>query len=172
MWEDGRTVGPQERDCEGRYAAIVPYVKQGARVLDFGAFTGYFSHRLADERAAQCVAVAPEVLPYPGVTTIAERLTVAELRALGQFDVVLALSVLHHLDPWTDYLDALLEAAPTVIIETVHPDETFNHCPPEKVRAIADGVFGPMLCRTPGYQTDLLRLTILAKGRLIAAGGH
>jgi SAM-dependent methyltransferase len=172
MWMDGRTVGPQERDCEGRYAAIVPYVPEGARVLDFGAFTGYFSHRLADERSADCVAVAPEVLPYPGVTTISGRLDVDGIRALGTFDVVLALSVLHHVDPWQDYLKVLLDAAPTVIIETVHPAETFNHCAPEKVKAIAEGVFGPILCRTAGYQTDLLRPTVLAKGRLVAAGGH
>jgi len=171
LWQDGRTVGPQERDCEGRYDAIVPYVPEGARVLDFGAFTGYFAHRLADQRNADCVAVSPEVLPHPNVTIVPRRLSVYGLHALGHFDVVLGLSVLHHLDPWQDYLTALLAAGDTVILETPHPDETFNHCPPDKVKAIADAVFGPILCRTPGYQTDLLRPTILAKGRLVQPGG-
>jgi len=171
MWENGQTVGPQERDCEGRYQAIVPYVAQGARVLDFGAFTGYFAHRLADERDARCVAVSPEILPHPKVETIRGRMDVDGIRALGQFDVVLALSVLHHLEPWEDYLDALVKAGTTVIVEVPNPDERFNHCPPEKVDAIWAAVYGPVLCRTPGYQTHLLRPTILAKGRLTAAGG-
>jgi cyclopropane fatty-acyl-phospholipid synthase-like methyltransferase len=171
MWKDRQTVGPQERDCEGRYQAIAPYVAEGARVLDFGAFTGYFAHRLADERAATCVAVAPEVLPHPKVTTIADRLDVDGIRALGKFDVVLALSVLHHLDPWEDYLKVLLDAGDTVIVEVPHPDERFNHCPPDKVHAIAAAVYGSHLCWTAGYQTQLLRPTILAKGRLARPGG-
>jgi cyclopropane fatty-acyl-phospholipid synthase-like methyltransferase len=170
-WQDGRTVGPQERDCAGRYQAIVPFVAEGARVLDFGAFSGYFSHRLADERAARCVAVAPEVEPYPGVTVVKQRLTVDGLKALGHFDVVLALSVLHHLDPWEDYLSVLCSQGDTVIVEVPHPAERFNHCPADKVEAIAAAVYGPVLCRTPGYRTDLLRPTILAKGRLGLPGG-
>ena len=166
MWQNGQTVGPQERDCEGRYAAILPYVKQGARVLDFGSFTGYFSHRLADERGATCVAVAPEALPYPGVTAVNGLLTVEALRALGRFDVTLGLSVLHHCNPWRDYLSALLDSADTVILEVPHRDERFNHCPAAKVAEIADGVSGELLCLTAGYQTDLLRPTVLAAGRL------
>ena len=171
MWKDGRTVGPQERDCEGRYAAILPYVPEGARVLDFGAFTGYFSHRLADERNATCVAVAPEALPYPGVTALQQRMTVSDLRALGRFDVTLGLSVLHHCEPWRDYLSALYESADTVIIEVPHPDERFDHCPAEKVAAIAKEISGPVLCLTEGYQTSLLRPTVLARGRLAPPGG-
>ncbi len=166
MWKDGQTVGPQERDCAGRYAAILPYVQQGARVLDFGSFTGYFSHRLADERAAICVAVAPEALPYPGVTAITRLLTAEELRALGKFDVTLGLSVLHHCDPWRDYLSALCDSARTVIVEVPHPDEQFNHCPAGKVAQIADEVSGEVVCWTAGYQTGLLRPTVLVRGRL------
>jgi hypothetical protein len=171
MWKDGRTVGPQERDCEGRYTAILPYVDQGARVFDFGSFTGYFSHRLADERSATCVAVAPEALPYPNVTAVTRLLTVEQLKALGKFDVTLGLSVLHHCNPWQEYLSALVESAETVIIEVPHSEERFNHCPADKVAAIADAVYGPVLCRTAGYQTDLLRPTVLAKGRLRPPGG-
>lgn len=170
-WVDGRTVGPQERDCAGRYQAIVPYVADGARVLDFGAFSGYFSHRLADERSARCVAVAPEVEPYPGVTVVKGRMDVAGIRNLGRFDVVLALSVLHHLDQWEDYLDALCAAGGTVIVEVPHPEERFDHCDAEKVEAIAAAVYGPTLCWTAGYRTDLLRPTILVKGRLAGSGG-
>lgn len=171
MWENGQTVGPQERDCEGRYAAIAPYVADGARVLDFGAFTGYFSHRLADERNAKCLAVAPEALPYLGVTAIRERMTVEGIRGLGRFDVALGLSVLHHCDPWIDYFDALCDAADTVIIEVPHRDERFDHCAAEKVADIADTVAGSVLCLTAGYQTALLRPTVLVKGRLAAPGG-
>lgn len=172
MWKDGRTVGLQERDCEGRYAAILPYVPEGARVLDFGAFTGYFSHRLADERNATCVAVAPEALPYRGVTAIPEVLSVNDLRRLGRFDVTLGLSVLHHCEPWRDYFDALCDSADTVIVEVPHPDERFSHCPADKVADIAGGVAGSVLCLTAGYQTALLRPTVLVKGRLAAPGGY
>jgi hypothetical protein len=171
MWENGQTVGPQERDCENRYLAIAPYVPEGARVLDFGAFTGYFSHRLADERNARCLAVAPEALPHYGIETINRTLNAEELRALGRFDVALGLSVLHHCEPWQDYFNALCDAADTVIVEVPHRDEWFHHCPADKVRAIADGVQGPVICETLGYQGVLLRPTVLVKGRLLQPGG-
>lgn len=166
LWQGGQTVGPQERDCAGRYAAILPFVPEGARVLDFGAFTGYFSHRLADERSATCVAVSPQALDYPGVTAIKQDLSADGIRALGKFDVVLALSVLHHVRPWRDYWTALLEAAPTVIVEVPHRDETFNHCPDRQVKELAEEVTGTVLCETAGYQTGLLRATMLAAGTL------
>lgn len=171
MWVDGATVGPQERDCAGRYAAILPFVKEGARVLDFGSFTGYFSHRLADERSASCVAVAPEARAYPGVVAISSNLTADGIRALGTFDVVLALSVLHHVRPWRDYWSALLDAAPTVIVEVPHRDERFGHCPTGQVLELADGVTGRVLCETAGYQTGLLRRTMLVAGNLTVPGG-
>jgi hypothetical protein len=172
MWIDGETVGPFERDCVGRYEAIRPYVPRGARVLDFGSHYGYFSHRLADELDARCLAVAPQAVIARGVEVWNGLATVDDLRGFGQFDVVLALSILHHVRPWRDYYTALLEAAPTVIVEIPHPDERFPHCPDGQIAELAQDITGPILCRTPGHVTDLLRPTILAKGRLIAAGGH
>jgi SAM-dependent methyltransferase len=172
MWVNGQTIGAQERDCEGRYHAIAPHVPEGATVLDFGAFTGYFSHRLADERNAKCVAVAPEVLPYPGVTIVKDKLTPDGIRQLGKFDVVLALSVLHHLNPWRDYYEALADAAGVLIVEVPNRDEPFDHCLPEKVRDIHDSVKGDILCLTAGYRTDLLRPTVRVTGRLRMPGGN
>jgi hypothetical protein len=172
MWVDGETVGPFERDCIGRYEAIRPYVPQGARVLDFGSHYGYFSHRLADEVDARCLAVAPQAVIAKGVEVWNGLATVDDLRRFGKFDVVLALSILHHVRPWRDYYAALLDAAPTVIVEVPHADERFSHCSDSQIAEIATEVSGPVLCWTDGHLTNLQRPTRLAAGRLRRPGGN
>ncbi|AEK09402.1 methyltransferase [Mycobacterium phage LittleE] len=161
-WVGGKTVGKGERDAAKRCDAIIAYLSRhgfedDARVLDLGAYSGYFSHRLADRFGFRVVAADdnPDLHPGRNVQVINRRLTPDEIRALGHFDAVLCLSVLHHQPNWRDYLTALQDVGDHLLIETSHPAE---HLPSARaqdqaadiesaVRAIASGI----VAYTPGY---------------------
>ena len=69
---------------------------------------------LAEDFGASCTAVDDyEDWFLPGVTVINERLTADQLARLGSFDVVLGLSVLHHVLDWRRYLDAYSPPEPS-----------------------------------------------------------
>ncbi|WP_306365456.1 bifunctional 2-polyprenyl-6-hydroxyphenol methylase/3-demethylubiquinol 3-O-methyltransferase UbiG [Nocardia sp. CC227C] len=162
-WVNGREVGTGRRDAAGRYKAIADYLgddMRGFHVLDLGAYNGYFSRRLAEDFGAHCVAADDYVglTDAPGVKAVRKRLSMPELTSLGSFDVVLCLSVLHHLPDWRAYLDALVSMAPLVFIETAHPDEVLPkakaHGQSREIEAAVDalaGAHGTMLAFTPGH---------------------
>lgn len=159
VWRDGKELGAGKRDAAGRFAAIAEYLgaARGFTCLDLGAYGGYFSARLADQFGAKCTAVddSPYLIEAPGVKVINQRLTPAEIRNLGQFDVVLCLSVLHHLKSWRATLNALLDAAPVVFTETAHPDENLpkaaNHKASAQIHAALEQAGAIVLTQTPGY---------------------
>lgn len=114
-WVRGRVVSRGVRDCEGRWAMIRPLLARYRRpftVLDLGANLGYFSLRTCEE-FPEATAVAVEGDGYgmalsdnlvnngqPRVLGLRRNVTQADLGALGScehFDVVLALSVAHHI---------------------------------------------------------------------------
>ncbi|MFC4124921.1 class I SAM-dependent methyltransferase [Nocardia rhizosphaerae] len=158
-WVDGREVGTGRRDAAGRYTAIAEYLDDARdfTVLDFGAYGGYFSARLADERNATCTAVddSEHLTGGPKVVPINRRLSAAELLDLGPCDVALCLSVLHHLPDWPDYLDALTTIAPLLFVETAHPSERLPkaraHGDSAKIAAAVEGLGGKVLTTTPGH---------------------
>lgn len=164
-WRDGREHGRGRRDAAGRFDAIAEYLgdRRGFTVLDFGAYGGYFSARLADQFDADCTAVddSKYLTEAPGVTTIRDRLTPAEIRKLGDFDVTLCLSVLHHIPKWKDTLAALLDSAPIVFVETANPDETLPKATAHKhsaaIAAAIEEAGGVELTRTPGYDASQTR---------------
>jgi len=127
LWINGKQVSQGVRDTENRYLAIANYLAGQTEftVLDFGAHIGYFSRRLAAEFGAACTAVDdhPRLEPTDGVQVINERLTAGGIRKLGKFDVVLCLSVLHHVPQWRAVFKALRDAGRIVFVETAHPDE-------------------------------------------------
>lgn len=160
-WADGKTIGTGQRDADNRAGVIVDYLDRhgygkGARILDFGAYTGYFAHRLADQLGCSCVAVDNHtgLKSSPRVEVINEHLTPQQIRKLGKFDAVLCLSVLHHLPNWQAYLDAFRKSD-VVFVETSEPAE---HLPKaaahsdaatikETVKKLATGI----LTHTPGF---------------------
>jgi SAM-dependent methyltransferase len=87
--------------------AVLARVPAGARVLEIGAHTGFFSHAL---RARGCRVTALEVDPRAAshAAAHADRVVVGDVedpavraRVGGPFDVVLLMHVLEHLvDPW------------------------------------------------------------------------
>jgi hypothetical protein len=92
------------------------------------------------------------------------RLSGPEIRKLGSFDATLALSVLHHVHPWEEYLAALLDTAPLLFVEVPHPRETLKGARYGKLRAIHDRVvsMGPTIYRAGGvYDPTLLRPLVM-----------
>lgn len=129
LWVAGQEVGAGLRDCNGRYQALATYLRKISmrprRVLEIGAYTGYFCRRLAEDFGAQCIAVDDHrgLEAYPGVEVIKARLDPLAISSLGRFDVVICMSVLHHHNNWHDYLTALLQAGDVLFIETANPLE-------------------------------------------------
>ena len=132
----GQVIARGYRECAARYSLVVRGLGRlrPHSVLDFGAAGGYFSFRMARELGAAVTAVddSPELIRTAKangdkrVKIVSRRLALEELTALGCFDVVLALSVLHHVSPWPDYLRALRRAARRLlIVELPDPTEKF-----------------------------------------------
>lgn len=125
-----RGVGP---DCPSRYAAISKVIgkyNRPIKVLDIGASNGYFSLRIAYDYKALCVmADVSDRLKdictlndkVPNIVYFKKAMSLDDLKKLVKeehFDVVLALNVVHHMEPWKDILDCIFELGDTVIIET------------------------------------------------------
>lgn len=166
-WMRGRRRAAGTRDCAGRYDAIARQLagRSGFTVLDLGAHAGYFSLRLAEQFDARVTAVddwpglSRAVAGEPRVTAVPRRLTPGQVRGLGPFDVVLALSVLHHIPDWPGMLDALREAAGVLMIETPDPAEVLPkavaHGP--ELAAAVYALPGEVIAWTPGHRSRILR---------------
>ena len=176
QWDKGQEVGTGTRDGNERYEAIRNYllandIGDNPTVLDFGAWNGYFSRRLAEDFDAHCTAVddTPELEPYPGVTVINRRLAADEIT--GPYDVVIAMSVMHHLENWRQYLDAFLAAGKVVFLEVAIPDENLPKAKAHNnskaiMRAVkAKKLGGTVIAETPGYDFSHLRPLIVIDQR-------
>lgn len=135
IWIRGRCVSRGRRECAERFELIAAFCRQYQRpftVLDLGANLAYFSVRLA-ETFPGCTAVACEGIygdwtreileenGNPRVILLHHTFRLADLRALADvehFDVVLALSVVHHLDgPFAESLPVLRSLGDHLILE-------------------------------------------------------
>lgn len=108
-----------------RIDVIAQFVDSPRRILDFGALSTATAHKLVDRFPAD-VLVVDDTISTPSsdrIHVIGERMTPAGIKKLGRFDVTLALSVLHHLTRWRQYLAALQHSAPLLFVETAHPSE-------------------------------------------------
>lgn len=152
----------QRRNSADRLAAITEYIGNtpGIKVLEFGALDGWFSQQLTEKLAADCTVVDDNP-NLSGANVINKRLTATDIRKLGSFDVVLALSVLHHVPQWKSTLNALLNAAPVVFIETAHPDETLpkavNHSASAQIVKAVEDAGAISITQTPGYDSRFTR---------------
>ena len=155
----------QRRNSDARFAAITEYLgdARGFTCLELGALDGYFSKRLTAEYDAVCTAVDDNPL-LEGARlhrVINARLAPADIRKLGEFDVALCLSVLHHLRDWRATLNALLASAPLLFIETAHPDEVLpkagNHRASAKIHAALEEAGAVAIAQTPGYDQRFQR---------------
>lgn len=128
IYINGEETGQCQRPCSERYAIIKNYLsyERPISVFDLGANFGYFSFRLAEDFDATCVLVdtkpVEKILRKNNKKTIwlNKRITPEELQKLSlceSFDVVLALSVLHHFDNWKLAVDSLRALGKILIIE-------------------------------------------------------
>lgn len=130
-WHDGMVLAAGERDCADRYEPIrelLAGVDGLDTVLDLGANSGYFSARIADDfLAAHVTAVDPRPelrqAASDRITVVQHRMDAAAVRALPRHDVVLALSVLHHLPDWRQALGWLRACRRWLVAEVPHPGE-------------------------------------------------
>jgi SAM-dependent methyltransferase len=125
-------------NCAARYEALRPILEQYNRpitVLEIGANHGYFSLRIAHDFDSSCVMIdfTERLLDICKLNTdrhniihLKKCLTLDEIVKLSQtehFDVVLAMHVLHHMNPWQEYLKAIFHLGDNVIIETPPADD-------------------------------------------------
>lgn len=143
LWIRGRLQQRGYRECAARWTMIRAALASLPRpftVLDLGAASGYFSYRLAETFGARCRAVEPadtrDTLRIerknknPLVRWDRRRLGPGDLPALGSFDVVLALSVLHHHRDWRALWAALRpQARALLLVETPHAGEQLRSAP-------------------------------------------
>lgn len=108
-WLNGECIAKGTRDCAGRYELIKPVCKYGYSVLDLGANMCYFGLRLIED--FDCSVMAFEFNSFEmrqahvkknntnQLMLLNRKLSLADLNILYsfcKFDLVLALSVLHH----------------------------------------------------------------------------
>ncbi len=136
-WIRGKVVARGERECEHRYSVIKSFLQEYRRpftLLDVGANIGYFSFRIAEDFPdAIVVAVEghPRFLPKllevakkndrDNVIIIGKKLAVEDISRLAElehFDVVIGMSVIHHIyhDP-IEALEAFSKLGDNLILE-------------------------------------------------------
>ena len=138
IWINGAVDTPGIRECANRYEHIRAIAAQYERpftVLDVGANLGYFSIRLTED-FPNCRVVAIEHLYSKWlidvlaanntyrIVLLDHQFTVDDLKRLGEvehFDMVLAMSVMHHFDQdWGSILAAFRQLGDVLIAETAH----------------------------------------------------
>jgi hypothetical protein len=142
VWIEGKRYMQGARECVYRYQILREFFSQFRRpvkVLDIGANMGYFSIRLAEEFPGcfvLCEASGPEehclrkllqINQTHNALLVRKPITCADIVHWAQvehFDVILALSVIHHFDePYSMVLDALTKLGSHLIVEVPRPGE-------------------------------------------------
>lgn len=132
VWRDGHAVTAGERDCAGRYdvvRGVLDGVPEPFTMLDIGAHSGYFSVRAAEDYMCRVIAVDDHrelgKAASLQVAVTSRRVDADWLAARPRVDVVLALSVLHHMPDWRRVLDEITACRHAAVVEVPHPDETW-----------------------------------------------
>lgn len=135
IWVNGEVKKPGIRDCESRWNMMKPEFDKWRRpftVLDFGANLGYYSLRLVEEYDCTVVAVESiytdwlmQVLDenkQDRIVLLDKKFTLDDIKLLAEvehFDLVLALSVMHHVEggSYHDILGAFVSLGDVLISE-------------------------------------------------------
>lgn len=130
LWCKGEVVSKGVRGCEERWNIIRDFLAPNPpkTVMDLGANLGYYSMRLAEEFDCQVVAI--ETHYYKDLQSALEQNGDPRITAMNatieyflnqkhvKYDLVLALSVVHHLAmPYGETLRQLERVGRTVIVE-------------------------------------------------------
>lgn len=130
LWCRGETIVKGVRGCEERWEIIRDYLAPNPprTVMDLGANLGYYSMRLADEFDCEVVAIethyhrelvdALEANGDDRITAMPATIEYFLNQKHVKYDLVLALSVVHHLSmPYWETLRLLRQHGRTVIVE-------------------------------------------------------
>jgi SAM-dependent methyltransferase len=130
LWINGPVNVEHQRGCESRYQAIKKVADRFNRpfsVFDFGGNTGYFSLRLSQDYDAFCAMIdnknAADIIAQNEPSKIVAMQghigpdIIEPLARSEHFDIVLVLSVLHHVADWKRALNAFLDMGNVVLIE-------------------------------------------------------
>jgi O-antigen chain-terminating methyltransferase len=200
IYEHPELTSQSARACEDRLAVITAAwdalsagLKRPARVLDLGCSQGYFSLALAARGAnvvgidhgemniAVCKALAAE---HPKFQAQFMRLGVEQLfetMDVAKFDLVLGLSVFHHLTKLhgiaiiQKWLSELAKAVPTCIFELALASEPmpWASAQPEDERSMLSGfAFVHELARVPTHLSDVERPLVFASNYAWYLDGH
>lgn len=135
-WIDGKAEGQSQRKCDDRYELIKKFIpfKRPFTVFDLGANFGYFSFRLAED--FDCVNIMADKKPIGNLLHrnkgkfiwLRKHLDANALSRLSlceSFDIVLALSVVHHIKDWKKAVNSLVNMGKYVIFELPGLDDTY-----------------------------------------------
>ena len=161
QWRKGRLVKAGRRECARRYdavrEAVGSYCGRGCTVADVGGWDGYFPTRLREDRNLRAEAVNIDSravkLPYHRQMKV----TADNVHEIGQYDAILCLSVLHHMEDWREVYEGLKKLCRVLIVEVCHPDETQSTSPViqetgHRIEAIYEAVMADateVICETP-----------------------
>lgn len=167
--EAGAVISRGYRSCADRWDAVqcaVEGLRRPFTVLDLGASAGYFSVRLTQDFGARCVAVertdVVDAAEGRVAAVVKANLDATAIHRQGTYDVVLALSFLHHQKNWRDVLSVLLRhTRSALIIETPHRDEKLRQAAARhELGAIEDALLAAGMDRigsSPGVWDKTLR---------------
>lgn len=136
----GNVVAPGNRDCSMRWKAILPFLAryndyEPLKILDFGANYGYFSFKLAEKfpfSTIEMVDYEPllkslhSINNYSNVKLHFEYMDedrISEFLKRKDYDLILAMSILHHFENPEEIINLFLEAGKTVLFEVGYPNE-------------------------------------------------
>lgn len=155
-----------QRPWRPRWEAIEPHLPSTPGVaLDIGAAEGEFSKALADRGwTVHALEYRRPPVQHDGVTWHAKTATARGIARMGPFDLVIAMSVLHHLSDWGAAYWAIRKAG-TSFIEVPHPAEerkrsrTLDAKVPALYALAMNG--GSVVGEAPGWKCSHLRPTII-----------
>lgn len=136
-WKDGELVQKGKRECASRYEVVRKFCEENFHepfsVLDIGANMCYFGIRLIEDFGCNVLAFEfhqfekrkAAIGDVPGLSFIKKKLKFDEILELPRFDLILALSVLHHVqEPIGMWISRLTLRCKHLIIEHAESDST------------------------------------------------
>lgn len=160
VWIRGNIVKQGDRPCQSRYGALSNFLARYLspvrrfEVLDFGANMGYFSFNTAYNFPGSHVTMVdyepllPCLHKLNGLPNV--DLVHAYVDLLDDFledkyyDVIYAMSVLHHFEDYREAIDLFISHADNVVFEVGYPDEV-----PEVNEDRVPGIYNYIMGKNP-----------------------
>ncbi|WP_077624236.1 class I SAM-dependent methyltransferase [Sediminibacillus massiliensis] len=179
IWVKGKVVQKGQRECENRYNKIKEQLTKYKSdkpftVLDLGANFGYFSFRIAEDFNAEVTMIESNKRindiakqnDNKKVKLINRHVSADELRKIikqEKFDVILALSILHHFEEYNQVIDMLFEDPELVFIEASALEEAKGGYNADRV----EGIWENLQSRNPEILTYTKNLRNLGERPLM-----